>query len=190
MVTVLWLLALLGVLGAFDTLYYHEFRGQLPARLPGLRPELKLHALRDFIYVVVFGSLPWLAWQGAWVLLFAVLLAAEIVITISDFIVEDRVRKPLGGLFAGERATHAIMGIVYGAMLANLVPVLLDWWRRPTGLLLDPPPAPWALRVGLTVMAAGILISGLRDLYAILGFPKPLASWPWRRRADTGQAAG
>lgn len=185
MVTVLWLLALLGVLGAFDTLYYHEFRGQLPARLPGLRPELKLHALRDFIYVVVFGSLPWLAWQGAWVALFAVLLAAEIVITISDFIVEDRVRKPLGGLFAGERATHAIMGIVYGGMLANLVPVLLDWWERPTRFVFDPPAAPWALRVGLTAMAAGILVSGLRDAYAVLGSPQSRASWPWRRRADT-----
>jgi hypothetical protein len=47
----------------------------------------------------VFGSLPWLAWQGAWAAVFAVLLAAEIVITIADFIVEDRVRKPPGGLF-------------------------------------------------------------------------------------------
>jgi hypothetical protein len=122
------------------------------------------------------------------VLLFAVLLAAEIVITISDFIVEDRVRKPLGGLFAGERATHAIMGIVYGAMLANLVPVLLGWWQRPTGFFFDPPAAPWALRVGLTAMAAGILISGLRDVYAVLGFPKPRASWPWRRRAGTPAA--
>jgi hypothetical protein len=182
--TVLWLLALLGVLGAFDTLYYHEFRGQLPARLPGLRPELKLHALRDFIYVVVFGTLPWLAWQGAWLLLFAMLLLAEIVITISDFIVEDRVRKPLGGLFAGERATHAIMGIVYGAMLANLVPVLLDWWRRPTAVAVDPPAAPLLLRLGLTALAAGIFVSGLRDTYAVLGFPQPQASWPWRQRVD------
>jgi len=178
---VLWLLALLGVLGAFDTLYYHEFRGQLPARLPGLRPELKLHALRDFIYVVVFGTLPWLVWQGKWMLVLAVLLLAEIVITISDFIVEDRVRKPLGGLFAGERATHAIMGIVYGAMLANLVPVLLRWWQRPTGIFFEPAPVPWLLRAGLTVMAAGILVSGLRDLYAVLGFPQPRARWPWRR---------
>jgi len=141
--TVLWLLALLGVLGAFDTLYYHEYRGQLPARLPGLRPELKLHAARDFIYVIVFGSLPWLAWLGAWAGVLAVLLLAEIVITISDFIVEDRVRKPLGGLFAGERATHALMGIVYGAMLANLVPVLLDWREDSTGVVLDPAPVPW-----------------------------------------------
>lgn len=185
---VLWLLALLGVLGAFDTLYYHEYRGQLPARLPGMRPELRLHALRDFIYVVVFGSLPWLAWQGAWAAVFSVLLAAEIVITISDFIVEDQVRKPLGGLFAGERATHAVMGIVYGAMLAYLVPVLLGWWDRPTSIIVEPAPVPMLLRVGLTAMAAGILLSGMRDLYAILGFPEPRASWPWPRTRLRGRA--
>jgi hypothetical protein len=155
MVTVLWLLAVLGVLGGFDTLYYHEFRGQLPARLPGLRPELRLHALRDFIYVVVFGTLPWFAWQGAWVLVFVALLLAEIVITISDFIVEDRVRKPLSGLFASERATHAIMGIVYGALLANLIPVLVMWWQRPGGVAVDPPHAPLLLRLGLTAIGRG-----------------------------------
>jgi hypothetical protein len=177
---VLWLLALLGVLGAFDTLYYHEYRGQLPARLPGVRPELRLHAARDFIYVIVFGSLPWLAWRGFWAVVLAGLLLAEIVITISDFIVEDRVRKALGGLFPGERATHAVMGIVYGAMLGYLLPVLLRWLERPTDLVFDPAPVPELLRLGLSIMAAGILVSGLRDLYAVLGFPEPRAAWPWR----------
>ena len=42
MKTVLWLLGALGLLGAFDTIYFHEIRGQLPARLPGLRPELNV----------------------------------------------------------------------------------------------------------------------------------------------------
>ena len=190
MVTVLWLLALLGSLGAFDTLYYHEWRGQLPARLPGVRPELKLHAVRDFIYVIVFGSLPWLAWQGAWAAAFAVLLAAEIVITIADFIVEDRVRKPLGGLFAGERATHALMGIIYGAILANLIPVLIDWADRAAGLVVDPPPVPGVLRWALTLGAVGIGVSGARDLYAVFGFPRPRARWPWRSPASTPGSPG
>jgi phosphatidylglycerophosphate synthase len=175
---VLWLLGLLGALGAFDTLYYHEYRGQLPARLPGVRPELRLHSVRDFIYVVVFGSLAWLAWQGPWAAVFALLLAAEIIITIADFIVEDRVRKPLGGLYPGERATHALMGIVYGMMLANLIPNLLQWWTRPAGLVLSPPDAPLPLRLAITAMALGILGSGVRDLCAVLGLPR--ASWPWR----------
>jgi len=58
MKTALWLLGTLGLLGAFDTIYFHEIRGQLPAHLPGLSPELTLHAGRSFIYVAVFGTLP------------------------------------------------------------------------------------------------------------------------------------
>ena len=33
-------------------------------------------------------------------------------------------RKDLGDVYAGERVTHAIMGILYGGMLACLVPTL------------------------------------------------------------------
>jgi len=40
----LWLLAVQGVIGAFDTLYYHEWRARLPARGMLSAPELKLHA--------------------------------------------------------------------------------------------------------------------------------------------------
>lgn len=182
MAEVLWLLALLGVLGGFDTVYFHEIRGQLPARLPGLRPELKLHAGRSFIYVAVFGTLPWLSWRGWWAAVLATLLLCEIAITLSDFIVEDQVRKPMGGLLPGERTTHTIMAIVYGAMLANLVPELWRWWGLGTGLVVDPAPVPMWLRLGLSALAVGTLASASRDAYAVLGFPSPLARWPWRAR--------
>jgi hypothetical protein len=180
MAEVLWLLAVLGLLGGFDTIYFHEIRGQLPAQLPGLRPELVLHAGRSFIYVVVFGTLPWISWRGGWALVFAVLLLAEICITIADFIVEDQVRKPFGGLLPGERTTHTIMAIVYGAILANLIPALVGWWRLPTGLVGDPPPVPLWLRLALSALAVGTLASAVRDAYAVGGFPRPLARWPWR----------
>ena len=179
MVRALWLLALLGALGAFDTLWYHEYKGRLPAHVPGVHPELRLHAARDFIYVVVFGTLPWIAWHGAWTVVLGVLLAAEIVITITDFIVEDRVRKQLGGLDPGERATHALMGIVYGAMLAHLAPVLWEWVRSPASLVVEPAPVPALLRWVLTAGAVGIGVSGVRDLYAASG--RPRAAWPWQR---------
>jgi hypothetical protein len=189
---VLWLLAVLGLLGAFDTLYFHEYRGQLPARLPGLSSELKLHAGRSLIYVAVFGTLPWLAWRGAWAVVLAVLLLAEMAITLADFVVEDQVRKPLGGLLPGERTTHTVMAIVYGAILANLIPVLAGWGRSPTGLEIEPAPVPMALRLALTALAAGTLVSAARDAYAVAGFPRPSARWPWRARpvADGEPAAG
>ncbi len=177
--TVLWLLGALGLLGAFDTIYFHEIRGQLPARLPGLSPELKLHAGRSLVYVAVFGTLPWIAWRGAWALALGLLLATEIGITLADFIVEDQVRKPLGGLLPGERATHSIMAIIYGAMLANLIPVLLAWQRSATGLRWEPANVPLAYRIALTALAAGTCASAVRDAYAVAGFPRPAARWPW-----------
>src|SRR5271167_3150920 len=44
----LYLLAALGCLGAFDTLYYHEWRAKLPSLGRAAHSELQLHAWRDF----------------------------------------------------------------------------------------------------------------------------------------------
>ena len=137
MIVALWLLGIQGVIGAFDTLYYHEWRARLPARGKQAASELKLHAARDFFYAVSFATLPWLAFQGAWVLLLAGMLVAEIVLTLTDFVVEITVRKQLGDVYAGERVTHAVMGILYGAMVAKLIPVLVEWWGRPTALMVE-----------------------------------------------------
>jgi hypothetical protein len=180
MTTALWLLAVQGVIGAFDTLYYHEWRARLPLRGPQAAAELQLHAWRDFLYAVLFATLPWVAWQGFWVAVLAAVLLAEIVLTLTDFVVEIRVRKPLGDVYAGERITHAVMGILYGAMVANLLGVLADWWSQPTALVATAAAVPAVLRWGLSLMAAGVFLSGVRDLYAALGMPH--GAWPWSER--------
>lgn len=182
MTTALWLLAVLGVIGAFDTLYFHEWRGRLVAHA-GMRSELKLHVARDAIYVVIFAGVPLLAWHGWWALALAVLLVVEVVITMADFVTEDRVRVDLGGVFAGERVTHAVMGIVYGAMLAHLAPTLWGWWHQPTALVAAHHPVPALVTGTLVAMAVGILGHGLRDLYAVLGLPG--SHWPWRFQSAT-----
>jgi hypothetical protein len=173
----LWLLAIQGMIGAFDTLYYHEWRARLPALGAAAASELKLHAARDFFYAVLFGTLPWLAWHGRWVLLLVGVLIAEIILTLADFVVEMTVRKPLGDVYAGERVTHAVMGILYGAMIAGLIPVLIGWWQLPDSLVVAPPGVPDALKWALLTMAVGVALSGLRDLYAAYGFPR--GGWPW-----------
>jgi hypothetical protein len=169
LITALWLLAVQGVLGAFDTLYYHEWRARLPGGWPGTRTELALHAARDAVYVLLFGTLPWLRWQGLWALVLALLVAAEIVITLADFVVEDTVRRPLGGVYAGERITHAVMGILYGAVLAHLVPEVLEWWHEATALAFAPVGIHPALQVTLAAMTAGLIASGARDAVAAAG---------------------
>lgn len=177
MINALWLLAAQGLIGAFDTLYFHEWRARLPALGREARAELWLHAVRALIYGVVFATLPRVEWRGAWARVFAALLVAEIAITLKDFVVEDRVRKPLGGVYKGERVTHALMGIVYGAMLANLAPTLLAWWRGDTALAARTEDVPQLLTWALTFMSAGVTLSGARDLYAALALPR--CGWPW-----------
>jgi len=176
---VLSLLLLQGVIGAFDTFYYHEWKAKLPARGKTAAPELFLHAGRDFFYAIIFGTLPFIAWQGKWVIVLAFILIAEIVLTLWDFIIEKFVRKELGDVYAGERVTHAIMGIIYGAMIAFLIPIMIEWWSMPTTLNSSKPTDLIFLRWVVFVMAIGVFLSGLRDLYA--AFDCPGGNWPWKK---------
>ena len=147
-----------GALGTFDTLWYHEYKLRLP-HAHSARSELRLHAARDFAYAVIFASLAWVEWHGALAWLFLGILIFEIVVTLWDFVEEDRTRT----LPPGERITHAIMGILYGAFLYTLVPELWTWSRLPSGLVaIDRGLVSWLL----TAFALGVAGSGLRDLRA------------------------
>jgi hypothetical protein len=185
-IVALWLLFCQGLIGAFDTLYYHEWKARLPAGGAETAAELKLHAARDVLYAVLFGTLPLFAWHGLWALGLGCVIAAEIVLTLMDFVVEKEVRKGLGDVYAGERVTHAVMGILYGSMLAFLLPTLFSWWRLPGGFAWAPPEVPVLLRWSLLVMAGGVFLSGMRDLYAALGGRG--GGWPWTSWA-TGPSA-
>ena len=165
MTTALILLLTQGLLGAADTLWYHEWRLQLP-RWTSARRELRLHASRDFAYAIVFGSLAWYTWDGllAWAL--SGILLLEIAITLWDFVEEDLRRK----LPAGERVMHTIMSIIYGAFLACLIPEMVAWSARATAFAA----AEYGLiSVLLTLMAVGVCVSGLRDLLASFRLDRP-----------------
>ena len=158
MTVALDVLLLLGVMGAFDTLVFHEWIGRLPTD-PRAVAELRLHATRDAVYAVLFASLAWLEPHGALVIGYALLFAVEIAITLSDFLVEDRTRRLPGG----ERVAHALMGIVYGTLLALLAPFAVSWLHEPTAFVrVDHGVLSWAL----SLFALGVAGSGVRDLFA------------------------
>jgi len=169
MTTAIWLLLVQASLGAFDTLYYHEYKLRLPHG-HHTRTELRLHAARDFAYAVIIGSLGFVTWNGSLMWGLAALLAGEIGITLWDFIEEDRIRR----LPAGERSMHAIMGIVYGAFLACLLPEMWRWRAEATGFGPSDHGFPaWTL----LVLALGVFASGVRDLLASKAagpLPRPL----------------
>lgn len=131
MATLMILIVLQGLLGAFDTLYHHEFTERLTWR-PGAVLELRIHALRNLFYGVIFLTFGWLAWLGAMAWVFGAILVLEVLLTLWDFVVEDRSRD----LPASERITHALLALNYGAILMILLPVLADWAARPSGLVL------------------------------------------------------
>jgi hypothetical protein len=122
--------------------------------------------------------LPFTVWAGAWTFALFLVIVAEIILTLWDFVIEVKVRRTLGDVYPGERVTHAVMGILYGAMVTCLIPSLLNWMRLPTEFRMAPATVPPVLRVTLLVMGVGVTISGLRDLYAALGLPG--GSWPWK----------
>jgi uncharacterized protein len=156
MTRALQILLVLGALGALDTFYYHEWKLRLPEN-PTARRELRLHAARDFAYAIVFGSLAWTTWNGLLVWPLACILLFEIVVTLTDFVEEDRTRK----LPAGERIMHAVMGITYGIFLALLYPHASGWQRLSSGFgAADYGILSWVL----TLFAAGVFASGIRDL--------------------------
>jgi hypothetical protein len=164
----IWFLLAQGALGAFDTLWYHEYKLRLPHRRTA-RAELRLHAARDFAYAMIFFSLGWMAWRGALAWVLVAVLAFEIVVTLWDFIEEDRTRK----LPPGERVTHAVMGILYGAFLYALLPEIWRWSQLPTGVArLDHGMISWVL----AAFATGVAASGVRDLRASYVRPAAAAS--------------
>jgi hypothetical protein len=109
---------------------------------------------------------------GAWVL---VLIGARggNLLTLTDFVVEIAVRKQLGS-----RGRTMIRGM--GTLRC-------DGREADPGVagLVDPSNGarsmgrnPAVLQRGLVLMAVGVLLSGLRDLYAALELP--YGSWPWK----------
>lgn len=164
MTVVLALLLANAVLGAWDTLWYHEYRTALPRHLHSTRTELGLHAARDGVYVVLYGTLALVMPSGWLVVPLGALVITEIAITLLDFVVEDRDRPAIGGIAPGERILHSAMAIVYGAMLAYLVPLAIEAWNGPTGLVRHDAPAWMSICAGAA--AIGIAGSGVRDALA------------------------
>jgi uncharacterized protein (TIGR01777 family) len=154
------------LLGAFDNFWHHELEADLPHE-PGARTELALHAARELLYALIFGSTAWWQWNGAWGLLLIAILVTEVIITISDFVVEDRTRR----LPALERVLHTVLALSYGATIALWMPTLQRWLLEPTGFA-STQYGVWSWLMSL--FAAGVFFWGLRDLFAVsrLGVPQ------------------
>jgi uncharacterized protein (TIGR01777 family) len=157
--SVLWsLICVQLALGLFDIVYHHEMTERLAWR-PSQLHELKLHGARNLAYAVLFLTLGLFELHGFWAMVVIAVLAAEVVITLIDFVEEDVSRK----LPASERVTHTLLAINYGAILAFLIPVLVGWAAQPTAIV-----RVWyGIGSVLAPLAAvGVIVFGLRDFFA------------------------
>jgi uncharacterized protein (TIGR01777 family) len=158
--TVFLLLSVQSVLGAFDNLWHHEWQARLPQRVSARR-ELGLHAAREALYGLVFLGLGWFEWHGAMAGVLALVLAAEVAITLADFLEEDRGRR----LPPFERLLHTVLTISYGAFVALMVPVLLGWARLDTALHWHP--NGWVSWL-FTLYGVGVLAWSVRNARAVV----------------------
>ncbi|WP_332853247.1 TIGR01777 family oxidoreductase [Duganella sp. S19_KUP01_CR8] len=154
----LQLMAFQGCLGAFDTLYHHELTEALPGRATARR-ELAIHAVRAMIYSALFVGLAAWAFHGVWALVLLAVFSIEIVLTLWDFVVEDRTRL----LPATERVTHTVLAMNGGAFIALLALNTPDWLAMPTALTWQPH---GGLSVFLALCGVGVGLSGVRDALA------------------------
>ena len=176
MTNLIWTLVFLQVaMGGFDTLYHHELTERLAWR-PSQAGELRLHGVRNLAYAVMFAALGWSRPQGWAAGALMALMISELIITLWDFVEEDRTRK----LPASERVTHTLLTLNYGVVLAMLIPMLGHWAEQPSAVA----PAYYGVWSWLCAIASvGVIASGLRDLAAAgrtarigLSDPAPLAA--------------
>jgi len=153
-----YLLLAQGVMGGVDTLLNHELLEHLPRR-PEAHREIGLHSIREALYGVLFIGLGWFEWHGTLALAMGAVLVVEIAVDAVDEWTENRIRV----LPQNERVLHLILALNLGAIVALLVPTLLDWHREPTTLLFhDRGWLSWLL-TALAVSAAG---GSVRDFLA------------------------
>jgi uncharacterized protein len=159
--TLLWTLIVIQIaMGAFDMLFHHELTERLPWRA-GAADELRLHAIRNGFYAVIFAALAWIEPHGFLAVLLLGVLVIEVLITLWDFVEEDRTRH----LPATERVTHTLLALNYGAILVLLVPRLVDWSAQPVALV--PVSHGWGSWF-LTLSALGVAVFGVRDWLAAM----------------------
>lgn len=171
-----WALNLLiaqGLMGAFDTLYHHELTVDLPHR-PSARLELTIHAVRAVLYGLLFAGIAHLGFHGVWAWLLAGVVLVEVALTLWDFVVEDQSRK----LPATERVLHTVLAINGGALFGLYGAQLVQCSAMPSALVpLDFGWRGWVL----TLFAAGVAASGVRDGLAALGMARlPAAQNPFK----------
>lgn len=146
------------VMGASDTMFHHELMERLAWRRSQAE-ELWLHGVRNLVYSAVFFALGFTELRGAFAVMALIALYGELIITLKDFVEEDRTRK----LPPSERVLHTLLALNYGAILMGVTPLFAVYAAQPTGVAIVIH-GYWTLPC--LAASLGTLAFGVRDLGA------------------------
>lgn len=170
------LLFIIGVLGAFDVLFFHVKHARLIERAE-CRPECWIHVARGPVYAAQFLLIPNVRLAGAWAYALIALFVVDAAVALADVMIEPASRKSQGGLPPGEYAMHIVLSVLVGAMIHASLSETLSLRSLPTAFVLASD-VPMALRIGLGAMSGAVLVLALVDSLALfersLPLPKPI----------------
>lgn len=172
------LLLVIGLLGAFDIVWFHMRAARLVER-PECRREVLVHIARGVVYAAQLVLIPNVRFRGTWVLALAALFAIDVVIATLDVLAEPDSRAKQGGLPPGEYLMHVVLSVLVGALLHAVGSEAWAVRGEPTSIAMaGDAHASSLLRLVLGGMAVGALGAALHDAAALveawLGSPRPL----------------
>lgn len=173
--TAFYLLLTIGLLGAFDVLYFHLWRCRLHGR-PECQREVLWHTARHLIYALQFLWVPNLRCHGAALGLLALLYAADVFVAWADVWEEKTSRAPQGGLPRGEYLMHVVLSVLVGLYLMSVFHAVWPDRLLPAAVRLSPPDVPATLRGLMTVMGVVALAAFAHDLNRWLAFRRTPAA--------------
>ena len=134
----------LGVIGAFDEAYYHQYVGKILWRKECLRENI-LHLIRAFSFSFIFFIFSCVELNGYYVLVLSFFFISDLVVGLLDIIEERNSRTFQGGILSGEYLTHMLLSFHLGALYINLIPRMLKALRLDSSIQFSSPSNAWQI---------------------------------------------
>ena len=132
----------LGVIGAFDEAYYHQYVGRILWRKECFQENI-LHLIRTFSFSFIFFIFSCVELSGYYVLVLSFFFMSDLVVGLLDIIEERSSRSFQGGLRSGEYLTHMLLSFHLGALYINLVPRMLKAFNLDSSIQFSNPSNVW-----------------------------------------------
>ena len=154
---VIFLLISQGLLFGLDLVMNHDLEGRF-SFAPENLPQRRIHGVHELLYAAVYIGIAWYAWYGIFSVCMGFMLLIGIFLTIRNFITDSTRHISLT-----EHVTEIILSMVTGAILALLLPVLVEWY----GNLSKVQNTDYGYTSYiLTLIGVGTLLLAIRDLTA------------------------